>query len=164
MTKFRSKPPSEEERALFREAMKDATPLSARARVLPGPRLRAGFVPPPHYPPQPVFADTPAPAIGGHAEAHLRRGRLDPEARLDLHGMSAENAYRAAVRFLYRAQAGGKRLTLVITGKGGVLRQQLPLWLGQAELAPLVAGLSEAHAKHGGGGAFYVYLRQAKPR
>jgi DNA-nicking Smr family endonuclease len=52
----------------------------------------------------------------------------------------------------------------VITGKGGVLRRYLPLWLGQEELKPLVSGIAEAHATHGGSGAFYVALkRRAMP-
>ncbi len=52
---------------------------------------------------------------------------------------------------------------LVVTGKGGVLREALPLWLGQADLKPLVSGVAEAHIKHGGSGAFYVSLRRKRP-
>jgi DNA-nicking Smr family endonuclease len=115
-------------------------------------------------PSEPVFVDRAAPAIGGHAQAHLRRGRLEPEARLDLHGMRESVAYRATLGFLLRAQAERLRLVLVITGKGGVLRVRLPLWLGQAELAPLIAGITEAHIRHGGSGAFYVYLRQPRAK
>ena len=51
---------------------------------------------------------------------------------------------------------------LVITGKGGVLRPYLPLWLNAPELQDLVIGMREAHAKHGGGGAFYVALQKRK--
>jgi DNA-nicking Smr family endonuclease len=161
MSRFRSKPPSEEERALFEEAMKDATPLNKRVRHAPSP-AKAIRIQPQQIPARPVFTENPAPMIRGHAEAHLRRGRLEPDSRLDLHGMTQEAAYRAVVRFLFRAQSEGQRLVLVITGKGGVLRGQLALWLGQAELTPVVAGLSEAHIKHGGSGAFYVYLRQTR--
>ena len=88
------------------------------------------------------------------------RGRLEPEARLDLHGMTQSAAYRTLLRFLIDAHAREKSLVLVITGKGGVLRGQLPLWLGQADLRGLVAGLREAHVRHGGAGAFYVLMRK----
>jgi DNA-nicking Smr family endonuclease len=163
MRESRRKPVSAEDEALFKSALKDTKPLKKRvlAPAPPHPRVRI-FVPLPHYPREPGYTEEKAPAIAGHDEAHLRRGRIEPEARLDLHGLTHDGAYRALLRCLVTAQAEGKRLVLVITGKGGVLRARLPLWLGQAELQPLVAGLSEAHARHGGGGAFYVMLRKHK--
>jgi DNA-nicking Smr family endonuclease len=157
----RRKATSDEEAELFRTALKDARPLKARARVAhEAPKPPRIFVPLPHFPSEPRYNERPASAIGGHADAHLRRGRLEPEARLDLHGMTQNGAYRALLRFLAAAQVDGKKLVLVITGKGGILRGQLPLWLGQTDLHALVAGLSEAHVRHGGGGAFYVLLRK----
>jgi DNA-nicking Smr family endonuclease len=159
----RKKTISEEDAALFHTALKDAKPLKKRHRnSAQPPKPPRIFVPLPHFPGEPAYSEHPAPAIGGHADAHLRRGRLDPEARLDLHGMTQSAAYRTLLRFLIAAQAEGKSLVLVITGKGGVLRAQLPLWLGQADLKGLVAGLREAHVKHGGAGAVYVLMR--KPR
>ena len=155
-----------EEEELFHAALKDARPLKKRAKISAVP-LRSPpriFLPMPHLPAEPVFNENPAPAIGGHASAHLRRGRLDPEARIDLHGLTQEGAYRALLKILVRAQSESKKLVLVITGKGGVLRAQLPLWLGQSELRPLIAGVSEAHASHGGSGAFYVLLRRHEKR
>jgi DNA-nicking Smr family endonuclease len=159
----RSKPVSAEEEAHFRAVLADTKPLKKRHKpvVQPQQRVRV-FVPRPRFPSEPVYNEQPAGAIGGHADAHLRRGRLEPEARLDLHGLTHDGAYRALLRFLFGAQAAGQKLVLVITGKGGVLRERLPLWLGQAELQPLVAGVNKAHVKHGGGGAFYVLLRRHK--
>jgi len=153
---------SAEEHALFQDAMREAKPLAKRERVTPAPKPSTPFVPPWRIPQAPVFADVPAGPIGGHVEARLRRGRGEVEARIDLHGLTHQGAYRALLRFLVEAQAGGKRLALVITGKGGVLRNSLPLWLGQEELKSLVGGVSEAHASHGGSGAFYVSLRRQK--
>ncbi len=105
----------------------------------------------------------------------MKKGRLSPEARIDLHGMTIAQAHPALQRFILDAAADGRRLVLVITGKGktrpdhgpiperhGVLRHQVPHWLGTAPLKPHVLQITEAHLKHGGGGAFYVYLR--KPR
>ena len=101
------------------------------------------------------------------------KGRLIPEARIDLHGMTLDQAHPALNRFIFDAVADGCRLVLVITGKGklrdelgpmpqrlGVLRHQVPHWLHSMPLKPYVLQISEAHEKHGGAGAYYVYLRR----
>jgi DNA-nicking Smr family endonuclease len=103
----------------------------------------------------------------------MKRGKSVPEARLDLHGMNVAAAHSALAGFILSAQTKGKRLVLVITGKGrvtddtgpipvrpGILRQQVPQWLGLAPLSSAVLQVSEAHQRHGGSGAFYVYLRR----
>lgn len=103
----------------------------------------------------------------------LKRGKLSPEARIDLHGMTQAEAYPALSGFVRRSHAAGHRLVLVITGKGkerdesgpiparrGVLRHQVPQWLRSGGLGPLVLHITEAHARHGGHGALYVYLRR----
>jgi DNA-nicking Smr family endonuclease len=161
--KSRGKPVSSEDDALFRTALSDTKPIKKRERHPPdAPKHPRIVAPVPRLPNEPVYNDVPAPAIGGHADAHLRRGRLEPDSRIDLHGLTQDGAYRALVGFLSRAQAGGEKLVLVITGKGGVLRKALPLWLGERDMRALVAGANEAHVKHGGAGAFYVLLRRPK--
>lgn len=105
----------------------------------------------------------------------LKRGKMIPEAKLDLHGMTMEQAHPALIRFILAAQAGGKRLVLVVTGKGkdrddggpiparlGVLRHNVPHWLSLPPLSQAVLQISEAHLRHGGGGAYYVYLRRGR--
>ncbi len=105
----------------------------------------------------------------------LKRGKLAPEGRLDLHGMTMAEAHPRLMGFILRAQADGKRLVLVITGKGkmrdeggpipvrhGVLRHQVPHWLSTPPLAQAVLQVAEAHVSHGGGGAYYVYLRRSR--
>lgn len=105
----------------------------------------------------------------------LRRGRLTPEARLDLHGMTLDRAHGALNAFIRSASADGLRLVLVITGKGrpeaggelglqrpGALRHGVPHWLSMPPLAAHVLQVAPAHARHGGGGAFYVYLRRRR--
>lgn len=154
------RPTSDEEHALFKTALGDAKPLRARPRVTTPPRANA--LPPPPAAKPPVYLERTADPIGGHRAADLRRGRTEPEARLDLHGMTHDGAYRALIGFLTKAQGEDKRVVLVVTGKGGVLREALPLWLGQADLRPLVSGVAEAHVKHGGSGAFYVSLRRKR--
>ena len=88
-------------------------------------------------------------------------------ARIDLHGMDQTRAKAALEAFVLRAWDQGDRAVLVITGKGtlgdGVLRRRAPEWLGGMALRGVVAGISEAHRRHGGEGALYVALKR-KPR
>ncbi len=105
----------------------------------------------------------------------MRRGKLTPEGRIDLHGMTLDRAHPALTRFILSAAASGKRLVLVITGKGrdrdngdliptrkGVLRHQVPHWLTIPPLASHVIQFTPAHISHGGEGAYYVYLRRRR--
>ncbi|SHF07353.1 DNA-nicking endonuclease, Smr domain [Loktanella atrilutea] len=103
----------------------------------------------------------------------MKAGKLKPEGRLDLHGMYQDEAYPELIAFILNAQAAGKRLVLVITGKGrvsdgwapegrGVLRRYVPQWLKLPPLAPAVLEVRPAHLKHGGDGAYYVYLRKRR--
>ena len=105
--------------------------------------------------------------------ARMKRGKSNPEARLDLHGMTVDTAHSALIAFLLRSHGEGKRLVLVITGKGrsedhqplagsprGILRRQVPHWLEQPPLRQIVLQTTSAHQKHGGSGALYVYLRR----
>lgn len=151
---------SDEEHTLFQTALSDAKPLRAKKRVTsPPPATVAPRLPPPK---PPAYLEQRADEIGGHRAADIRRGRTEPEGKIDLHGMTADRAYRAMINFLTKAHSEDKRVVLVVTGKGGVLREALPLWLGQADLKPLVSGIAEAHIKHGGSGAFYVSLRRTR--
>jgi DNA-nicking Smr family endonuclease len=105
----------------------------------------------------------------------MSRGKVKPEGRIDLHGMTLERAHGALTRFILGSHTSGKRLVLVITGKGknrdeggpipvrhGVLRHQVPQWLAAPPLASVVMQVAQAHISHGGGGAYYVYLRRQR--
>ncbi|AXI44611.1 DNA mismatch repair protein MutS [Sulfitobacter sp. SK012] len=105
----------------------------------------------------------------------LKRGKIKPEGRIDLHGMTLDRAHPTLTRFILSAHADGKRLVLVITGKGkqrdeggpipvrhGVLRHQVPQWLKMPPLSSAVLQIAQAHISHGGGGAYYVYLRRQR--
>lgn len=109
------------------------------------------------------------------AYGKLKKGKLAPEARIDLHGMTLDRAHGALQGFIFRAHSQSKRLVLVITGKGkrsddvgpmpvrqGVLRHNVPHWLSIPPLSGLVMQVTNAHNRHGGGGAYYVYLRRPR--
>ncbi|HUH83193.1 MAG TPA: Smr/MutS family protein [Stellaceae bacterium] len=110
----------------------------------------------------------PAPGTGidRRSAQRLRRGDRPIEARLDLHGMTQEEAHRALAGFVARAWSGERRTLLVITGKGGarggVLRAAVPRWLGEAPNAGRVLAIAPAQPKDGGAGAFYVLLRRRR--
>lgn len=97
----------------------------------------------------------------------IARERDPIGGRIDLHGMTQDRARAALERFLAWSWDEGCRSVLVITGKGvqgdGVLRRAAPEWLAAPHLAHIVAGVSEAHRRHGGSGALYVALKR-KPR
>lgn len=130
-------------------------------------------------------AAAPAPkreAADRSREKKVRRGRVEVEARLDLHGMTEAKARRALLRFLERAQDEQMRAVLVITGKGaapravdqrrfepwdpearalpGVLRRNFARWMAEPDFAELASGYAPAHRRHGGAGAFYVMIRR----
>jgi DNA-nicking Smr family endonuclease len=107
---------------------------------------------------------SPAPPAERSGEKKVRRGNLLIAARFDLHGHTQASASRALPAFLERQQTEGARCVLVITGKGregqGVLRRNFLHWLESAGARRLVSGYAESHPKHGGAGAFYVFLRR----
>lgn len=98
----------------------------------------------------------------------LARERDPIAARLDLHGLTQDEARAALSDFLLRAQTQGRREALVVTGRGamgdGVLKRRAPEWLSEPHLREVVAGVADAHRRHGGDGAIYVALkRRPKP-
>ncbi len=80
--------------------------------------------------------------------------------------MTQAEAYAALKSFIHAAAAQKKRTVLVITGKGrrfeGVLRQKLPQWLSEPDMARHVLALTPAQPKDGGTGAFYLRLRKSE--
>jgi DNA-nicking Smr family endonuclease len=94
----------------------------------------------------------------------ISRERDPIEARLDLHGLNAIAAEARLKAFVQQAFANDYRAVLVITGKGvaetGLLKRMAPEWLADPALSHIVAGLSPAHARHGGAGALYVALKR----
>lgn len=94
------------------------------------------------------------------------------QAEIDLHGMTQKQAYEALLNFISRCYHQEKRVLLVITGKGkfrssenesvGILRQEVPRWLNQPPLRPMIIEYAEATQKHGGAGALYVFLRKQR--
>jgi len=108
----------------------------------------------------------PPAAVDAALHRRLTRGRDAIAARIDLHGLTHDAARAALTAFVGRAVENGWRAVLVITGKGvsgdGVLRRRVPDWLAEAPIREHVAGVSEAHRRHGGEGALYVALKRKR--
>lgn len=192
MGKRRRRDLSAEERALWERLRATVVPLNPEAATDEPPVLEPVSLAPPPPPPltPPAPPRIPAPQAKPRAPEppaapgvrmdrrrfdRLRRGQLKPEARIDLHGMTAARAHAALTGFVFNAHASGLRLVLVITGKGrpgedfmsgesagGVLRRSVPHWLSLPPLTHKVLQLAPAHRRHGGDGAFYVYLARSR--
>lgn len=114
------------------------------------------------------------PGLDRRTALALKRGRREIDDTIDLHGMRQDEAHRALDGFLASAWRRNLRTVLVITGKGsrgddgereiGVLRRMLPHWLHEGANRERVLTFGAAHARHGGGGAFYVMLRRQRER
>lgn len=115
--------------------------------------------------------------LDGNTQDRLDRGLVAPDATLDLHGMTQTAAHRALGHFLRGARERGNRLIVVVTGKGnprapdaaawtqsphGVLKDMVPRWLAEPGMSQWIARVQQAHIRHGGGGALYVYLRKSR--
>ena len=178
---------SDEEEALWAGITRAIKPLKSAAKTT----LKSSATPPAASTPAPsqtrshpvTSRETPRPSpplapLGRRLKQRVARGREPIDARLDLHGMTQQEAHAALLRFLHRAQASGVKTALVVTGKGlrkssssdghdadykpGVLKRQVPMWLALPEFRPLVVGFDDAHVGHGGEGALYVRLRRGK--
>ena len=180
----------EEDRALWRHVTRDTRPLAKKpgaskpeasqpVKAMPPPAKAAKSTakkaaPPPAAPPKmPKLEKGAVVGVDKRTAGRLKRGKLPVEGRLDLHGLTQNEAERALATFLARSQERGHRCVLVITGKGGerrgddlertgVLRRMVPLWLNAPGNRARVLAFDEARAQHGGGGALYVLLKRPR--
>jgi DNA-nicking Smr family endonuclease len=132
--------------------------------------------------PKPAVKPAPRPLnpIDAQTRRKIARGSLAIEGRIDLHGLTQDDAHAALRVFIVGARRRGLKIVLVITGKGrrsdgafhghdvfspgerGVLRRLVPHWLAAPDLRDHVVGFEEAHVAHGGAGAIYVRIRALK--
>jgi DNA-nicking Smr family endonuclease len=146
---------------VFREAVELSPPQKTAPHQSVAPKA---ILPPPHR-------------LDGKTFHKLRKGKLKPERRIDLHGLRVEEAHGRLSRFLMESHQRGCRTVLVITGKGntaarddnpamptrrGIIRQSLPHWLELPPLNRIVLHATAAHHRDGGSGAYYVYLKRAR--
>lgn len=155
-----------EEDEHWRQLIAEAVPLRKTVKIPP---------PTPSVPQRPLRTRSPSPppAAGGerfperierNLLSRINKGQEPLQARLDLHGLSEAEARIRLVSFVSHAYEQGWRTVLVITGKGrggeGTLKRAFPLWLETDGIRQYIAGYHSASRSHGGGGAWYLRIRQ----
>ncbi len=109
----------------------------------------------------PDFLEFRRPGIQNRLFHDLRRGVIETEGSIDLHGLRVREAKPALARFLTHSLATGRRCVRIIHGKGRgsgqqpVLKQKTNQWLRQKEE---VLAFVTAPRWDGGTGAVYVLL------
>jgi DNA-nicking Smr family endonuclease len=174
---MRAKRPSQADLALWRAFTADIFPLHGPARppAPPEPPAPATAAPvqvaptppkPPRKPPPPEIRVGEVPGgLDRKRWAALRRGDLRAERTLDLHGRRAAEAHQVFRAFLHRAAAEGIRTVTIVTGKGpqpegGILQRELPHWLNDPDMRPLVLGAAHPHPTNSG--AVNLLLRRRR--
>ncbi len=172
---------SEEDSALFREAVGDIKPIK-QSRIVPEKSK-------PSARPAQTEADQRSvmqslldgefdptelemgdellylrPGVQKQTLRKLRRGSYPVEAELDLHGMTVEMARVALADFLKHCQHRSRRCVRIIHGKGlgsknkkPVIKNKLNNWLRQRNE---VLAYCSARQVDGGTGAIYLLLRK----
>ncbi|MBM3633325.1 MAG: hypothetical protein FJX03_06455 [Alphaproteobacteria bacterium] len=110
-----------------------------------------------------------------HRIQRVRNVKID--ARIDLHGLTLEQARLKLAKFLIACQKRRDLWVLVITGKGRqnqehdesglpllkkTLRDQVPQWLEDPVLHTVISAYTTATTQDGGNGALYVRLKRLK--
>lgn len=169
------KPPrslSKEELAIWQQIANEVSPIKKKARreeVVPKPLkiTRKAVIPEEEPRGLPPFrrhsGAKPKNALDANMLARIRDGKQRPEARIDLHGMTEDQAYIHLKSAIALAHENSLRIVVVITGKGrggeGLLRRRVPYWL-EDECAAWITAYQPALQKDGGDGALYVTLRR----
>ena len=102
--------------------------------------------------------------LSGNRLRQLKRGIIELERQLDLHGLTREEALAALGPFLQAARLAGEKAVLVITGKGRhsaegpVLQQVVAGWL-RDQGREMISEYAPAPQEMGGSGAFVIFLR-----
>ena len=110
-------------------------------------------------------------ALDAMTIAKLKAGGFSPEAHLDLHGCTVQEAYDALHAFTKDAWYKGLRTILIIPGRGhnsfggrGILRSKLAHWLTEEPFKRVVLAFCTAQPFDGGPGSVYVLLRRYKKK
>ena len=103
-------------------------------------------------------------ALSKRNSRNFKKGNVLIENKLDLHGFTENEAKNKLEFFINNNAENGKRLLLVITGKGekgsGVIKNNIKNWLNEKKLRDKIQAVNYASRKHGGQGALYILLRK----
>lgn len=175
----RSEPPAGSADAdLWARVTATVRPLGAKAAPAAEPRsprvrVRAEAIEAPDISRGRAITAPEAASLDGGWDRRARKGDVEPERTIDLHGFTADAAYTALSGAIERAWRDQIRTLLVITGKPraaspgderprGVIASNFARWVATPRLRPFIAAVRQAHQRHGGGGARYVILRRQR--
>jgi len=138
--------PKQERIDQIKEEIKEKIEAKREEPVLPPPPPPRKDLPRQHEP------------LDVRVERNLSAGDVFIEARLDLHGKTEQEAFEEYRMFVEQQSGRGRRILLVITGRSGILRTNVPRWTATAPFTNYVQALRTAAPHHGGDGAYYVLL------
>ncbi len=99
----------------------------------------------------------------------IQKGQVRPQAKIDLHGLNIQQAFKAVINFFHTAYLNNYQVVLLITGKGknspqgiSILKEKLQKWFTQEPLQKVILAFCTAHTNDGGSGALYILLRKYK--
>lgn len=96
----------------------------------------------------------------------LHRGEFSLQGHIDLHGLTVEDARPVFEQFLKESVATGKRMVLIVHGRGlsspakPILKSKVTQWLTTGPWRKWVMAFTSARLCDGGTGATYVLLRK----
>lgn len=102
--------------------------------------------------------------LGGNRLRMLKRGVVNLDRQIDLHGLTRDEAIESLEGFLRSARQAGEKAVLIITGKGihssdgPVLSQAVSAWLRDQGRSH-ISEFAPAPQEMGGSGALVVFLR-----
>lgn len=97
----------------------------------------------------------------------FKDGEMDIQGRLDLHGLTLDQAEQRVEEFIKSSYQQKARCLLIITGIGGllgrgVIKSAFPSWMNKPEIRDRILSFCQASSKDGGAGAFYVLLKRQR--
>ena len=115
----------------------------------------------------------------GEVNKELKRGKINIDRKLDLHGYSLAAAHEKFINEVKKNYIKNKRCLLIITGKGvhkktendqdknpklfyGKIKNSIINWINEDDLKKYILTYQDAGFEHGGDGALFVYLRKKK--
>ena len=168
-------------------ALKDVKPLPGHAIQSEIKQNANAIKPPPEKPADidlpnkttikkatyPLLLHGDTPGLDKNSARRMKRGKMQIDARLDLHGYRQDEAVCILADFIINSVRSIKRCVLVITGKGlhhekpgdrvaGVLRKNVPIWLNEEPNRSQILSFSHAVPSDGGVGALYVLLKKQR--
>jgi DNA-nicking Smr family endonuclease len=123
--------------------------------------------------PLPPLLHGDTPGLDKNSARRMKRGKMQIDGRLDLHGYRQDEAFCVLSDFIIHSVRSKKRCVLIITGKGlhreksverggGVLRKNVPIWLNEEPNRSQILSFSHATPSDGGSGALYVLLKRQR--